>query len=272
MSVDATRATWKLDKQITAIQKLLLLALADRAGEDGECWPGIARLIKDTNLDRHTIVNNRQILIDKGFIEYTGELKGRTKSIPVMRLTYIDNREGEFTCNQEFFSNANSTDLNSVDFPTAINLSSGDSNTAKQCGFPHLEPKRIEPKINIKEKINKKEKTNSQYQETLYPMPDKNQMKVDLTNNPNEIPENLIQEWAQVRKAKRAPITPTVWSRLNKQLAMCQCSPIEAFEMMLARGWSTVEAQWINREKQPEREKRTALIDDTDWMNTVEEF
>lgn len=97
MSIDATRATWKLSGQITAIQKLILLALADRAGEDGECWPSIKRLEADTNLDRKTLINNRKKLIGLGLIELTGEMKGKKKQIPVMRLTYINQREQEFT-------------------------------------------------------------------------------------------------------------------------------------------------------------------------------
>lgn len=97
MSIDATRATWKLSGQITAIQKLILLALADRAGEDGECWPSIKRLEADTNLNRKTLIDNRKKLIGLGLIELTGEMKGKKKQIPVMRLTYINQREQEFT-------------------------------------------------------------------------------------------------------------------------------------------------------------------------------
>ena len=95
MSIDATRSTWKIGKKITAIQKLLLLSLADRAGETGECWPSLKRLAADTNLNIKTIKENRQELINLGFITYTGQFKGRTNQIPVMRLTYIDNREGK---------------------------------------------------------------------------------------------------------------------------------------------------------------------------------
>jgi len=97
MSVDATIATWKLPKnKVTAIQKLLLLSLADRAGENSECWPSLARLVADTNLNIKTIKENRQALINMGLIEYTGQKKGRQRQIPVMRLTYVQNRE-EFT-------------------------------------------------------------------------------------------------------------------------------------------------------------------------------
>lgn len=95
MSNDATRATWKLGKEITAIQKLILLSLADRAGENAECWPSIKRITLDTNLDRKTLIDNRQQLIEKGYIEYTGEMRGRSKQIPVMRLTYVSHREDE---------------------------------------------------------------------------------------------------------------------------------------------------------------------------------
>lgn len=95
MSNDATRATWKLGKEITAIQKLILLSLADRAGENAECWPSIKRIILDTNLDRKTLIDNRQQLIEKGYIEYTGDMRGRSKQIPVMRLTYVSHREDE---------------------------------------------------------------------------------------------------------------------------------------------------------------------------------
>jgi len=168
MSVDATIATWKLDKSISAIQKLLLLSLADRAGENAECWPGLKRLMKDTNLDRHTIVDNRKLLIEKGLIEFTGELKGRTKSVPVMRLTYVKSREGDYDENQEFIS--------SVEMPTT---SSVESNTAKQCGNAHSEPKRREPNkepkntttssSNIFESYKEKEKENlSKVNEEFY--------------------------------------------------------------------------------------------------------
>ena len=140
MSVDATKATWKLGKTITAIQKLLLLSLADRAGEDGECWPSLKRIMSDTNLDRHTVVDNRKILVEKGFIQMTGEMKGRTKLIPVMRLTYIDRREGTFNpIDEESFNSAESN--------TVVKLNSAESSTVKQCGNTHTEPNNIEPII-----------------------------------------------------------------------------------------------------------------------------
>lgn len=104
MSIDATTATWKL-QNITAIQKLLLLSLADRADEVSECWPSLKRLEEDTSLNRKTIIENRQLLLDKRLISYTGEMKGRQRQIPVMRLNYVEHREGKIDLeNDEFFT------------------------------------------------------------------------------------------------------------------------------------------------------------------------
>jgi hypothetical protein len=54
MSVDATKWAWSLT--IAPSRKIVLLSMADRAGETHLCWPSIARLEADTCLDRKTIL------------------------------------------------------------------------------------------------------------------------------------------------------------------------------------------------------------------------
>lgn len=147
MSVCAILATWKLTKQqVTPTQKFILLSYADRAGESFECWPSNSRLEKDTGYDRHTICENKQQLIEKGLISYTGEKKGRTKSIDVIRLNYVTPREG-------YDSEVNYR--SSVEMPTAINTrnlgSSVEMPIAKQCGNAHTEPTMFEPTISSKD-------------------------------------------------------------------------------------------------------------------------
>jgi hypothetical protein len=95
MSVDATRYVWKLPKSaVSPFEKLILLAIADRCGESGECWPSIARICKDTNLSEDSVIKYRQNLIKKGILKYTGMFMGRSKQIPVMKLMVDDWREG----------------------------------------------------------------------------------------------------------------------------------------------------------------------------------
>ncbi len=55
MSVDATRWAWER-QGLTPSQKLILLALADRADESCACYPSEARLRRDTGMDRKTVM------------------------------------------------------------------------------------------------------------------------------------------------------------------------------------------------------------------------
>ena len=84
MSRIATDWAWKTS--LPAAQKLLLLSLADRADEEHCCFPSIKRLVNDTGLDRKTVQKWVNIMIEKGLIFDTGERRGKTKSVRVLRL------------------------------------------------------------------------------------------------------------------------------------------------------------------------------------------
>jgi Fe2+ or Zn2+ uptake regulation protein len=53
MSIDAT--CWAWQQKITPSQKLVLLALADRADEHFNCYPSIQRMVNDTGLNLEQI-------------------------------------------------------------------------------------------------------------------------------------------------------------------------------------------------------------------------
>jgi len=91
MSFEATLATWELEKsQVSSLERLLLLSFARRSGESCECWPSVKRICADTGMDRKHVISNRQKLIAKGLLIYTGEMRGKAKQIPVMKLLYVD--------------------------------------------------------------------------------------------------------------------------------------------------------------------------------------
>jgi hypothetical protein len=69
MSIDATRWAWMQALKPTV--KLVLLALADRAGENHECWPSIERLVKDTCLHRETVFAAIKELESQGLLKVT---------------------------------------------------------------------------------------------------------------------------------------------------------------------------------------------------------
>jgi hypothetical protein len=90
MSIDATRWAW--EQKIKPSCKLVLLSLADRAGEQHECYPSITRLCDDTGLDRKTVIKSLNALCDSGLIRDTGKRKGITNQIPVYHLLGVISR------------------------------------------------------------------------------------------------------------------------------------------------------------------------------------
>ena len=70
MSIDATRWAWQ-QRDISPAQKLVLLSMADRAGETHQCWPSNARLCEDTGLERKTIIFCLKHLEARGLIRVT---------------------------------------------------------------------------------------------------------------------------------------------------------------------------------------------------------
>ncbi|AYO54177.1 helix-turn-helix domain-containing protein [Acinetobacter wuhouensis] len=90
MSLDATVWAWKATVS-GASERLVLLALADRAGDDHKCFPSIKRLEKDTTLNRKTIIKVLDELELKKFIKFTGEIKGN--GVKVYQLIGVFGRE-----------------------------------------------------------------------------------------------------------------------------------------------------------------------------------
>ena len=72
--------------------KFVLISLANRANDDGEAYPCINRLCKDTCLNRKTVQRGLKTLKDDGFIVDTGKRIGQTQSVIVYRIPYAESR------------------------------------------------------------------------------------------------------------------------------------------------------------------------------------
>ncbi|MDL0069417.1 DnaT-like ssDNA-binding domain-containing protein [Enterobacter chengduensis] len=89
MSLDAMR--WaKKAKTGRSSAKSVLTWLADMCGADLTTYPSIAALSEATELDKKTVQASLQHLIAMGFIQDTGERRGRTKQIPVYKLIGVE--------------------------------------------------------------------------------------------------------------------------------------------------------------------------------------
>jgi len=92
VSIDATRWAWTAPVNNSS-QRLVLLSLADRASDEHTAWPSIERLAKDTVLDKKTVQKVILELINLGLIKDTGDRKGPTKRVRVLKLNGVKGRE-----------------------------------------------------------------------------------------------------------------------------------------------------------------------------------
>lgn len=306
MSTDATRSTWLLNKElITSTEKLFLLACADRASENHECWPSIKRLIADTGLNRKTILSVRQSVIDKGLLTYTGEMKGSTKSIPVMRLTYVQSRDNLSIRSSPKIGSTSPTSSPKIG-STSNDISSPEIGTGKQSQNWDTESKRIEPKRN-KEKINKKEsefeldeiiekaeiclqntKQNlpvvvgevkpSEYQETNFSIiPEKpnevknSQLKILDQVNVLNLPVELLKDFIDIRKANKASVSPRAIKAAYKELVKLYNAGYdleECLEVYANAGWKGFFSTWIENALKNKKSSQDRHAHDwsTDWI------
>ena len=91
MSLEATLWAWKAPVNNSS-QRLVLLSLADRAGENHTCFPSAQRLVKDTMLNRKTVLKAISDVIALGLVVDTGKRVGN--GVRVLQLIGVGNREG----------------------------------------------------------------------------------------------------------------------------------------------------------------------------------
>ena len=163
MSVNATRFAWECDLSKTtkrSAKRLVLLALADRANKENTCFPSIARVVKDTGMDRKTVMNTINDLITLGLISDTGDRKGGTTQVRVLKINVDTVKQESYPQEHKLSSNKQceisketvvNLPINGVEFP---------SNSGK-FGTQNLKESLIKSKINLKSerdlKINENE-------------------------------------------------------------------------------------------------------------------
>lgn len=67
MSIKATAWAWEQSPE-SPISKLVLLALAEAAGDDNVACPGINRLVERTRLTKRTVIDHIALLENAGLI------------------------------------------------------------------------------------------------------------------------------------------------------------------------------------------------------------
>lgn len=213
MSVDATRWAWKAPVK-SATQRLVLLSLADRAGEHHTCYPSLERLAKDTVLNIKTVQKVISDLISDGLIVDTGERKGFSKRVRVLQLIGVESRE--YTQNWDDSKIGNMPKNGTKDVPK-IGM-----NNEPKIGMQNLPIEPNNESNNIKEKFS---------------------FAGELKKLGAD--EQLISDWLQVRKAKKAGNTKTALNGFMKQVEKSGLPLNTVLEICVIRSWQGFNIDWL---------------------------
>lgn len=100
MSIKLMTMAWELD--IPVNMKLLLLKLADRANDDGECWPGQESLGKQCCLSERALRDNLKRLQEAGLIEVVHRRVGNRVKTNLYRLTFDNSQPADSAGSNSF--------------------------------------------------------------------------------------------------------------------------------------------------------------------------
>jgi hypothetical protein len=219
MSVEAI--TWALGQPIErSTAKFVLVAMANCANNEMECWPSIAYLAGATAQDRKTVQENMRRLAEAGYIEPTGEHRGTTNQIVVYRLVKDAQKR-----NTSENGTVPKTDRKRPVFPTKEARFSAETGPKTDYGT-------------VKE-------------------PSRNQKK---SAPPCVAPAVLVEagfdegtaaEFIAHKTAMKAPLTARAWADHLTEAAKAGWTPKAAAEKVMAKSWKGFEAKYVASEAKP---------------------
>lgn len=244
VSIDATRWAWQQTARPT--HKLVLLSLADRAGEDDECHPSIARLEKDTGLYRETIMEAISQLELVGLIEVNRSLgRGNT-----YRLIGVEHREDQ---SAKPYQSGKAYQSAKADRSSRANQSEkADGNQSEKADQSGKADQSEKADATSREKPTTPvgKSRHRTYQEPIKNQPSNTRPSsgVDaMRHDFPDLPEEVARDFLNHRKAKRAPLTPSAWRQIAAEIRASGWTAEAALVEAMAAGWQGVKAEWLAR-------------------------
>lgn len=230
MSLDATRWAWEQPLKPTC--KLILLSLADRAGETHECWPSTERLVRDTGLHRDTVFAAVKELESKEILRVT-RIHGKGNKYQLIGVSER-HQSKDFTSTKNHTGMENCTD-------TKNHTSQSGKPDRYQSGFPDTE--------SINKPISNKSKN----------------IKGKLREF--GITGQLADDFITHRKTKKAAITTTVLNSFQREADKAGVSLKEALTISIERNWQSFKAEWLTNSKTSASNQPRGISRD-EWNST----
>ena len=219
------------------LRKMVLIKLADQANDDGVCWPSYESIANSCEISRRSVVTHIQWLEDNGFLwierRYNAEESKNFSNRYHLTLSKAQQFKKIKTKKPKSGANAALVQINDSGANAALGGAAnalGGAGSALSNGAGAA-PEPINKPINepIKESGTTKKK------------------KVAVVK-PDELSQQTWDDLLELRKSKKAPLSPTAWKMADNAIEAIQYKTGHSIEQIvtvwIARGWTTVKEEW----------------------------
>ncbi|PMY37344.1 hypothetical protein C1Y35_19865 [Pseudomonas sp. GW456-L14] len=215
---------WAVEQKLPTREKFVLLMLANRTNHDtGRCDPSHKRLAEDCGMSQSTVKRAIQQLEEDGYLVVENRSVEGVK-IPNQYLLLLDRGVGSHR-----------------PYPVHSEPRVG-SHRPEGSGHTDL---RVGSHRPIKQELNLEGKP----EEIGASAKTKDLVGVkEMISTVPGLSEQVAKDFLKIRKAKRAPLTQTAWSRILAVLAEAEtkgCKPESALGEAVERCWQTVKIEWL---------------------------
>lgn len=224
MSISLMTSVWKLEG-LSATQKLVLLSLADNANDQGECYPSMAQIAKRTSLSDRAARSAIRSLEELGIV-----------------------------------SSAARNGTSTVYF-----LSIPESLKAAEPRNVVPPRKQVPPR---KEVPTTPERASDPPRNVVPPTPERGSAKPSINrqlnrhltvSKPPGVPDRVWDDFQEIRKAKRSPLTATALDGIEREASKAGLSMAEALAVCCERGWQSFRADWHQPPRAAPRPAQTRI-------------
>lgn len=242
MSIRYTNAVWKTN--LSQTEKIIMLALADYASESGECFPSMQALVKKCSITDRAIQKTLIKLIEKNLLKII-KRNARSSiyflSMDNIVLHKIDD-EIILSDNQEDGHNPEPRSPRTTFTPTP-NVVHPEPRSPRTTFTTTPNVVRLDPEPRSPIITNE-----SSIEPSVFKKTKEKKEKVEPPK-PDNVDKQVWQDFLQVRKAKKAPLTQTALKGIEKEAIKAGVGLEDALNVCCQRNWVGFRAEWLNESK-----------------------
>lgn len=247
------RITWALSQDIKSSNKLVLVALANRADRHVfDCHPSILRLEKDTGMNRKTIMKSIQELEGFGLIVVT-RINGSGNKYTLKINNMIENTSATSGTGAKLGGGA---ELGTTPVPN------------KGLGSPNLG-------ITTSPKLGIHNLTNEPNNNLTKNLTEEKYKKLDLDRLPEGISNQAAKDFIDHRIELKARMTQKAFDLAMNEALKAGCigiTPDEAIHETIMAGWKGIKLDWLKNRIQKSKGDKHGKFEERDYSAGADDF